>query len=95
MPGLLPIYSLFAAKTPLDLNVFIMQSSHKRDNKSLSFLAEGSTAVHLADTGVSCVEEVASSPHESMIHDPLECEVRQAVLSIAEAGPPVTLLQIA
>ncbi len=83
---------LFAAKAPLYLDVFILHFSYKPHKKSLSFLAEGSTAVQLADTGVSCVEEVASStPQES---DPLECEVRQAVLSIAEAGP-VTLLQIA
>ncbi len=82
----------------LDLKVTTIHPSHKPDNKRVSFLAEGSTAVQLADTGVSCVEEVASStPQEP---DPLECEVRQAVLSIAEAassaaGPPVTLLQIA
>jgi hypothetical protein len=61
----------------------------------VSFLTEGSTTLQLADTGVSCVEEVASSTLQDP--DPLECEVRQAVLSIAEAGhpPPVTLLQIA
>ncbi len=82
--------SLVSSNTYSLLSFYISPLSKNKPVRA-SFAIEGSTTVQLADTGVSCVEEVASTPQES---DPLDCEVRQAVLSIAEAGP-VTLLQIA